>query len=48
MVSRLFDLLGLTVGVAMVTTIVAHPASASILNAAGSSFAGVLRAAQGN
>lgn len=48
MISKAVDLLGLVVGVAMVTTIVAHPASASILNAAGSSFAGVLRAAQGN
>lgn len=48
MASRLFDLMGLVVGVAMVTTIVAHPASASILTAAGNSFSAVLRAAQGN
>lgn len=47
MISQFVDLLGLVVGVAMVTTIVSHPASADILKAAGGSFAQVLSAAQG-
>lgn len=47
MISKFVDLLGMVVGVAMVTTIVSHPASADILKAGGQAFSGVLSAAQG-
>lgn len=36
------------VTVALVTTIVSHPASASIVTALGGAFNGALKAAQGN
>jgi hypothetical protein len=35
------------VTVALVTTVVSHPASAQVINAVGSSFSGALRAAMG-
>lgn len=36
------------VGVALVTTIVAHPNTASDITAAGNAFSGSLKAAEGN
>lgn len=36
------------VTVALVTTIVAHPASAKVITAVGNAFAGGIRAAMGN
>jgi len=44
---RLFNLLGAIVTVALVTTIVMRPASASIINAIGSAFTGAIKAATG-
>ena len=44
---RLFDVIGAIVGVALVTTIVAHPNTAKVLTALGGAFSGSLRAAQG-
>ena len=46
-VNNVFGLLGAIVTVALVTTIVATPNSATILKAFGDSFSGSLRAAQG-
>lgn len=45
---RIFNLLGAIVVVALVTTVVAHPNSAKVVSALGSTFAGSLRAAQGH
>lgn len=42
------NVLGAIVGVALVTTIVSHPGTASDITAAGSAFQGSLRAALGN
>lgn len=36
------------VAVAMVTTIVAHPTSAKIINSIGNAFTGAIKAAMGN
>lgn len=44
---KLFTLLGSIVTVALATTIVSHPASASVITAFGNAFSGSLRAAQG-
>jgi hypothetical protein len=43
----IFDILGALVGVALVTTIVAHPNTAADITAAGNAFNGALHAAQG-
>lgn len=47
-VNTFMDVLGAIVTVALVTTIVAHPNTASQITAAGNAFSGVLRASQGN
>lgn len=44
---KVANLAGAVIAVAMVTTIVAHPASAQVVKAFGSSFSSVLLAAQG-
>lgn len=44
---KLFDLAGMIVGVALVTTIVAHPQSSNVIKAFGSSFTSSITAAQG-
>lgn len=44
---KLFTLLGSIVTVALVTTVVSHPASASVITAFGNAFSGSLKAAQG-
>lgn len=44
---KIFNIAGMIVVVALVTTIVAHPASARVIEAMGKSFANVLKAAQG-
>lgn len=41
------DVMGMIVTVALVTTIVAHPQSANVVNSFGNAFSGSLRAAQG-
>lgn len=41
------NVLGAIVTVALVTTVVSHPQSASIIRSFGDAFAGSLRAAQG-
>lgn len=46
-VNTFIDVLGAIVTVALVTTIVAHPNTASDITAAGNAFANSLRAAQG-
>jgi hypothetical protein len=45
--NRLFDILGAIVGVAMVTTLVSHAQTASVLTAGGNAFANSIKAAQG-
>jgi hypothetical protein len=45
---RLFNVMGAIVTVALVTTIVSRPTSASVINAMGGAFAGSIRAALGN
>jgi hypothetical protein len=47
-VKGIFDIAAAIVGVAMVTTIVAHPNTASDVQAAGNAFSGSLKAAEGN
>lgn len=47
-VDRIFNVLAAIVGVALVTTIVAHPDTAKDITAGGSAFAGSLRAAEGH
>lgn len=44
---RGFNLLAALIGVALVTTLVAHKNTAKVIGAAGSAFNGSLRAAQG-
>jgi hypothetical protein len=44
---KIIDVLGMIVGVAMVTTVVAHPQSANVVKAFGSSFSSSILAAQG-
>lgn len=45
---KVFNVLGAIVTVALVTTVVSRPTSASVINALGGSFAGSIRAALGN
>lgn len=45
--NRLFDVLGAIVTVALVTTIVSRPESATVIRAMGEAFAGSIRAALG-
>ncbi len=44
---KLFNVLGAIVTVALVTTIVSHPASAAVIRSMGDAFAGSIRAALG-
>lgn len=44
---KIVDVMGLIVGVALVTTIVAHPQSSNVIRAFGSSFNSSILAAQG-
>lgn len=44
---KLFNVLALIVGVALVTTIVAHPQSTNLVKASGQAFSGVLKTATG-
>lgn len=44
---KIVDVMGMIVGVALVTTIVAHPQSANVIKAFGSSFSSSILAAQG-
>jgi hypothetical protein len=46
-VSGIVDVLGMIVGVALVTTIVAHPQSANVIKGFGSAFSSSILAAQG-
>jgi hypothetical protein len=45
---KLFNLGGLIVGVALVTTLVSHSGTGGVVKAFGDAFSGALRAAQGN
>lgn len=45
---RIADILGALVGVAMVTTIVAHRNTSNVINAAGGFFNGAIEAATGH
>lgn len=45
---KLFNLGALFVGVALVTTLVAHSGTAGTVKAFGDAFSGALRASQGN
>ena len=45
--SQVADIMGAIVLVALVTTIVAHPGTAGVVNAFGSAFSGSLKAAEG-
>lgn len=44
---RLFNILGSIVTVALVTTIVSHPSSATVIRSMGDAFSGSIRAALG-
>lgn len=44
---KIFSVIGAIVGVALVTTIVAHKNTAKVVTASGKAFAGSLRAAMG-
>lgn len=44
---KLFNLLGAIVGVALVTTLVAHPQTAGVVTSIGNAFSGSIKAAQG-
>lgn len=44
---KIVDVMGMIVGVALVTTIVAHPNTANVVKAFGSSFSSSILAAQG-
>ena len=44
---KIVDVMGLIVGVALVTTIVSHPQSANVIKSFGSSFSSSILAAQG-
>jgi hypothetical protein len=46
-VNSFIDVLGAIVTVALVTTIVAHPNTSNVINAAGGAFTGALKASQG-
>lgn len=43
----IFNILAAVVGVAMVTTIVAHPQSTALVKAGGQAFSGILKTATG-
>lgn len=45
---KAFNIAGMIVTVALVTTIVARPNSANVIRALGSAFSGSIRAATGN
>lgn len=45
--SKLLDVLGSIVTVALVTTVVIHPQSAAVINSMGTAFSGSIRAALG-
>lgn len=45
--SKLLDVLGSIVTVALVTTVVVHPQSAAVINSMGTAFSGSIRAALG-
>jgi len=44
---KIVDVMGMIVGVALVTTLVAHPNTANVVKAFGSSFSSSILAAQG-
>lgn len=44
---KIVDVMGMIVGVALVTTIVAHPQSANVIKSFGSAFSSSVLAAQG-
>jgi hypothetical protein len=44
---KIVDVMGMIVGVALVTTIVVHPQSANVIKAFGGAFTGSVLAAQG-
>ncbi len=44
---KIVDVMGMIVGVAMVTTLVAHPQTSNVVKAFGSSFSSSILAAQG-
>lgn len=44
---KIVDVMGMIVGVALVTTLVAHPNTAGVVKAFGSSFSSSILAAQG-
>lgn len=44
---KIVDVMGMIVGVALVTTIVAHPQSANVIKSFGSAFTSSVLAAQG-
>lgn len=46
-VDRIANIAGAIVGVAAITTIVSHPASAQVISSIGSSFSEAIRAAMG-
>lgn len=46
--NQITDVMGAIVMVALVTTIVAHPETAKVINAFGGAFSGSLKAAQGH
>lgn len=45
---NILDVLGAIVGVTLVTTLVSHPETASVISALGSAFQGSLRASLGH
>jgi hypothetical protein len=44
---KIVDVMGMIVGVAMVTTLVAHPATANVVKSFGSAFSSSVLASQG-
>jgi hypothetical protein len=44
---QVFDVMGMIVGVAMITTLVAHSNTANVVNSFGSAFSSSILAAQG-
>lgn len=44
---KIVDVMGLIVGVALVTTVVAHPQSANVIKSFGSAFSSSILASQG-
>jgi hypothetical protein len=45
---RVFSILGAIVGVAAITTVVAHPQSAAVIKSMGAAFTNSLKAAMGS